>query len=251
MKQYPRHEESAMTTNLSGKRVMVLGGTSGIGFATASAALREGAQVVVTGRSAEKLETAQKTLGDAAECHALDASDEAGTKALLSSYPTIDHLFITAGTLVPDPKLTGETDTFRPSLDTRFWGAVYAAKHAAPQMKGGGSITFMSGTAGMRPLPGASIGSASTAAVESLARALAIDLAPIRVNAIRPGFVATPMLDGVLGEDKDAILSEVSKKLPVGRIGTPEELADAVLFLMKNGFVTGIALTVDGGGLLV
>lgn len=239
-----------MTSNLSGSRVVVLGGTSGIGLATASAALREGAQVVVTGRSAEKLESAGKTLGAGAECRSLDAADEAGTQALFASYPSIDHVFITAGALVPDPKLSGNTDDFRPSLDTRFWGAVYAAKHAAPKMKRG-SITFMSGTAGMRPLPGASIGSASTAAVESLARALAVDLAPIRVNAIRPGFVDTPMLDGVLGEDKDKILSEFAKKLPVGRIGTSEELADAVLFLMKNGFVTGIALTVDGGGLLV
>lgn len=239
-----------MSTPLSNRQVVILGGTSGIGLATAQAALREGAQVVVTGRSPERLEDAQKTLGDRAQCHALDATDEAGTKALLASLSTIDHLFITAGTLVPDPKLAGETGAFRPSLDMRFWGAVYAAKHAAPQMRDG-SITFMSGTAGMRPLPGASIGSASTAAVEGLARALAVDLAPIRVNCIRPGFVDTPMLDGVLGEEKDAILKSFAAKLPVGRIGSAEELADAVLFLMKNGFVTGIALTVDGGGLLV
>lgn len=239
-----------MSTNLSGQRVVVLGGSSGIGLATAKAALEEGALVVITGRSAEKLEAARKMLGDAVECHPLDVCDERGTKTLLASYPRIDHLFITAGTLVRDPKLAGETDVFRPSLEMRFWGAVYAAKHATPQMTDG-SITFMSGTAGMRPLPGASIGSASTAAVEGLARALAVDLAPIRVNAIRPGFVDTPMLDDVLGAEKETILAEFAKKLPVGRIGTAEELAEAVLFLMKNGFVTGISLTVDGGGLLV
>ncbi len=236
--------------SLAENRVVILGGTSGIGLATAVAAQAEGATVTVTGRSEDKLAAARSTLGDAAQCLALDASDEAGTRALLEGHDRIDHLFITAGTLVPDPKLAGEMDAFRPSLDVRFWGAVAAAKYAAPRMSTG-SITFMSGTAAMRPLAGAAIGSASTAAVEGLARALAVDLAPIRVNAIRPGFVDTPMLDDVLGENKAAVLADFAKKLPVGRIGRAEELADAVLFLMKNGYVTGIALTVDGGGLLV
>ena len=236
---------------LQGQRVVVLGGTSGIGLATALAAKREGARVTVTGRSAERVAAAQAQLGDGAECRPLDAGDEAGTEALLASYNRIDHVFITAGTLVPDPKLAGEIERYRPSMDMRFWGAVRAAKYAAPNMSAGASVTFMSGTAALRPLPGASIGSASTAAVEGLARALAVDLAPVRVNAIRPGYVDTPMLHGVLGEDSETVIADIAKGLPVGRIGTPEDLADAVLFLMKNGFVTGIALCVDGGGLLV
>lgn len=236
---------------LTDTQIVVLGGTSGIGLATALAAQAEGARVTVTGRSAANLESARKALGEAAHCVELDAADEAGTRALLTGLERVDHLFITVGTLVPDAKLEAEVESYRPSMDLRFWSALAAAKHAAPRMGGGGSITFMSGTASRRPLAGASVGSASTAAVEGLARALAVDLAPIRVNAIRPGFVDTPMLDGVLGENKDAILADVAKTLPVGRIGRPEDLAHAVLFLMKNGFVTGIALTVDGGGLLV
>jgi NAD(P)-dependent dehydrogenase (short-subunit alcohol dehydrogenase family) len=236
--------------SLAASRIVILGGTSGIGLAPAGAVQSEGASVTVTGRSPEKLDAARATLGEAARCVALDASDEAGTRALLEDHERIDHLFITAGTLVPDAKLDGEIESYRPSLDVRFWGAVAAAKYAAPRMSDG-SITLMSGTAAMRPLAGASIGSASTAAVEGLARALAIDLAPIRVNAIRPGFVDTPMLDDVFGDNKAAVLADFAKKLPVGRIGRAEELADAVLFLMKNGYVTGIALTVDGGGLLI
>jgi NAD(P)-dependent dehydrogenase (short-subunit alcohol dehydrogenase family) len=109
----------------------------------------------------------------------------------------------------------------------------------------------MSGTAARRPLPGASVATASCAAVDGLARALALDLAPIRVNTIQPGYTDTPLFDGIFGAQRDEILAAAGAKLPVGRIGRPEEIADAVLFLMKNGYVTGINLAVDGGGVLV
>ena len=109
----------------------------------------------------------------------------------------------------------------------------------------------MSGIAATRPLAGLSVASASCGAVEAFARALAVDLAPIRVNTIQPGFVDTPLLDEVLGAQRAQIVAAVASRLPVRRIGQPEEIADAVLFLMKNGYVTGITLTIDGGGLLV
>jgi NAD(P)-dependent dehydrogenase (short-subunit alcohol dehydrogenase family) len=109
----------------------------------------------------------------------------------------------------------------------------------------------MSGTAARRPLRGAAVATASCGAVEAFARALAIDLAPIRVNTLQPGYVDTPMLDELLGEARASIKAEAGARLPVKRIGRPEELADAVLFLMKNGYVNGITLTVDGGGLLI
>ena len=129
-------------------------------------------------------------------------------------------------------------------------GAFSAAKYGAAKMNEGGSITFMSGTAARRPLRGAAVATASCGAVEAFARALAIDLAPIRVNTLQPGYVDTPMLDELLGEARVSIKAEAGE--PAGqRIGRPEELADAVLFLMKNGYVNGITLTVDGGGLLV
>jgi NAD(P)-dependent dehydrogenase (short-subunit alcohol dehydrogenase family) len=117
-------------------------------------------------------------------------------------------------------------------------------------MSAGGSITFMSGTAAIRPLRGASVATASCGAVEAFARALALELAPIRVNTIQPGLIDTPFLD-TLGDDRrKAIVADYSARLPVGRVGRAEDVADAVLFLMKNGFVTGITLTVDGGGVL-
>ena len=236
---------------LAQSTVAILGGSSGIGLATARAAQAEGARVIITGRSPERLRSAQAELGGSVRTVALDAADEDGTRTFFGEIDRLDHLFITAASLVLDAGLAQHSAAMRPAMDTRFLGALYAAKYGAARMGESGSITFMSGTAGRKPLPGAAVATASCAAVEGFARALALDLAPIRVNTICPGFVDTPLLDELLGERRDAILKAAAARLPVKRIGRPEEIADAVLFLMKNEFVTGIALTVDGGGLLV
>jgi NAD(P)-dependent dehydrogenase (short-subunit alcohol dehydrogenase family) len=237
--------------SLKNTTVVVLGGSSGIGLATAKAARAEGAHVVITGRSAERLQMAQAELGDAVRTVVLDVADEIGTQTFFRELDQLDHVFITAGTLLKDSRLAPESTALRPAMDTRFWGALYAAKYGAAKMNGSGSITFMSGTAALRPLAGASVASASCGAVEAFARALAVDLAPIRVNTIQPGYVDTPLLDELLGAQREKILAAAAARLPVRRVGRPEEIADAVLFLMKNGYVTGITLTIDGGGLLV
>jgi len=235
--------------SLANTTVVILGGSSGIGLATAQAASREGARIVITGRSPERLQAAKTMIGGGVKAVALDVVDEAGTQALFTELERVDHVFITAGTVLFDPKLGTQRDAVGPALDTRFWGAFNAAKFGAAKMGAGGSITFMSGAAAIRPIRGASVATASCAAVEAFARALAVDLAPIRVNAIQPGLIDTPFLD-TLGDQRNAFIAEYSKRLPVGRPGRPEEVADAVLFLMKNNFVTGITLTVDGGGVL-
>jgi len=237
--------------SLAHSTVVILGGSSGIGLATAKAAKAEGARVVVTCRSADRLKSAQALLGAEARTVALDVADEAGTRALFEEFDRVDHVFITAGIVVLDSGLAPDSASLRPVLDTRFWGAFAAAKYGAAKMRGGGSITFMSGTTARRPLKGAAVATASCGAVEAFARALAVDLASTRVNTIQPGYVDTPMLDELLGEARNAIKAEAGAHLPVKRIGRPEEIADAVLFLMKNGYVNGITLTVDGGGLLV
>jgi NAD(P)-dependent dehydrogenase (short-subunit alcohol dehydrogenase family) len=234
---------------LKDKTVVILGGSSGIGLATAQAALAEGAKLIITGRSRERLEAARIKLQADVRTVALDVTDEPGTRALFGSFDKVDHVFVTAGMVTFDPKLAPASDALRPALDQRFWGALYAAKYAATKMGAGGSITFMSGTTAIRPLPGAAVATASCGAVEAFARSLALDLAPIRVNTIQPGLVDTPFLD-LLGDRRQALIDDYSRRLPVGRPGRPEEIADAVLFLMRNQFVTGITLTVDGGGVL-
>ena len=237
--------------SLKNTTVVILGGSSGIGLATAKAARAEGARVIITGRSAQRLQTARAELGDAVRTVTLDVADETGTRSFFQELDHLDHVFTTAGTLIKDSRLTPESATLQPAMDTRFWGALYAAKYGAQKMNGSGSITFMSGTAATRPLGGMSVASASCGAVEAFARALAVDLAPVRVNTIQPGFVDTPLLDEFLGAQRAEILAAAARRLPVRRIGQPEDIADAVLFLMKNGYVTGITLTIDGGGLLI
>ena len=237
--------------SLKNQTVVVLGGSTGIGFATAKAACAEGARVVITGRAREKLERAAKALGNSARAVALDVADEAGTRALFDGMDRVDHIFVVGADVTVGATIRGDTAALRPAMDTRFWGSVYAAKYGAPKMKDGASITFTSGTSALRPLPGGSVASASCGAVEALARSLAVDLAPIRVNVIAPGLIDTPLVAQVMGERTGAVMKDAASRLPVRRVGRPEDIADAALFLMKNGYVTGITLTVDGGRLLI
>ena len=237
--------------SLKSKTVVVLGGSSGIGLATAKAAAAEGANVVITGRSREKLQAARNQLPEGTRAESLDAADEAGTRALFEQIGHLDHLFTTAASVTLGAGLAADTETLRPAMDTRFWGSLYAVKYGAAHMKNGGSITFTSGVSAWRPRPGSSVGAASCGAIEAFARSLAIELAPIRVNTIQPGLIDTPLIDELVGARKQDLLAMQSARLPVKRIGTPEDIADAVLFLMKNGFVTGITLTVDGGHTLI
>src|SRR5262245_59939175 len=219
--------------SLKATTVVILGGSSGIGLATAKAARAEGAQVYITGRSPERLDKARAEAGDVRTA-VLDAADEAGTQAFFQGLPDVDHVFITAGTVTRDLHLAPGSEAMRPAMDMSFWRALFAAKYAAPKMRGSGSITFLAGKVGSRSIAGASVASASCGAVNAFARALAVDLAPIRVNTIQPGFVDTPLLAEVLGPQRADVLNATAARLPVGRVGKPEDIADAVLFLMKN-----------------
>ena len=240
-----------MRDALKGSTVVVIGGSSGIGLATAAAALEAGAEVVITGRSEQRLEAAAASLGSRVRAVGVDSADEGGTKALFDSLPEVHHIFVSAGAVGPGP-LTATTDQLRPLLDTRVWGSVFAAKYGAPRIAEGGSITFCSGVSALRPRPGGSgVSAASAAAVEALARSLAVELAPIRVNVVVPGLIDTPLIANAFGEHRERMLEAAAASLPVRRIGRPEDIADGVLFLMRNGYVTGTTLVIDGGRLLV
>jgi NAD(P)-dependent dehydrogenase (short-subunit alcohol dehydrogenase family) len=235
---------------LEGERVVVVGGSSGIGLETARLALAAGASVTIAGRSEDRLRRAAADLGGAVRSVVADVTDDGSVKALFDGETRVDHVFLPAGELKPGSGdvLGADLSALRSILESRLLGVVHVVRRARPKMAGG-SITLVSGLYANRPAPGAALGAAAVAAIDGMTRALALDLAPIRVNAVAPGLIDTPLWDS-FGPQREAILAQATA-LPVGRIGRPGEVAAAVLFLMSNGFVTGTVLAIDGGGSLV
>jgi NAD(P)-dependent dehydrogenase (short-subunit alcohol dehydrogenase family) len=235
---------------LKGDRVVVVGGSSGIGLETARLALAAGASVTIAGRSEDRLRRAAADLGGAVRSAVADVTDDSAVQALFDGEARVDHVFLPAGELKPGggDALGSDLNGLRSILESRLLGVVHVVRRARPKMTGG-SITLMSGLYATRPAPGAALGAAAVAAVDGLTRALALDLAPIRVNAVAPGLIDTPLWDS-FGPQRQAVLAQ-GTALPVGRIGRPEEVAAGVIFLMRNGFVTGTVLAIDGGGSLV
>ncbi|MCB8873663.1 SDR family oxidoreductase [Acidisoma silvae] len=235
------------------KTVVVLGGTSGIGFAIAEGVAAAGGRPIIVSRAQANLDAALARLPAAAAGHAVDLTDEAAVAGLFEQIGTLDHLAYTAGeSLMLGAIAEMELTAARRFMETRFWGAIAAAKHAAPRIRPGGSIVFSSGIAGARPPQGGwAMGASICAGMEGLTRALAVELAPTRVNLVSPGFIRTPLWRDIPEADREALFTSVGAKLPVGRVGEPGELAEAYLFLMQAGFTTGHVLVADGGGLLV
>ena len=235
---------------LEGERVVVVGGSSGIGLETARLALAAGASVTIAGRSEDRLRRAAADLGGAVRSVVADVTDDGSVKALFDGETRVDHVFLPAGELKPGggDVLGADLSALRSILESRLLGVVHVVRRARPKMAGG-SITLMSGLYANRPAPAAAFGAAAVAAIDGMTRALALDLAPIRVNAVAPGLIDTPLWDS-FGPQREAILAQATA-LPVGRIGRPDEVAAAVLLLMSNGFVTGTVLAIDGGGSLV
>jgi NAD(P)-dependent dehydrogenase (short-subunit alcohol dehydrogenase family) len=236
---------------LNGKRIVVLGGSSGIGLATAQAAAKEGAAVViVSSRQARVDEAVAKLPG--AEGHAVDLTDAAAVEALFARIGAFDHLVFTAGeTLQLGSLATTDLSMARRFFDLRYWGAYLAARHGAGNIRAGGSIVFTSGLAGQRPHAGWALGASICSAMEGLTRALAVELAPIRVNIVCPGVVKTPLWADMTEADRDALYQQMGAKLLVGHVGEPEEVAEAYLYLMRQSYGTGQVIVVDGGGALV
>ena len=244
---------------LDGKRVVIIGGSSGIGLETARLALAEGASVTIAGRSEDRLRRAAenllsthdtRTAPDRLRSVVADVTEESSLRALFGGEARLDHLFLPAGELRPagGDALTSDLLGLRAILESRLLGVTYVVRQARPKMADG-SITLMSGLYSTRPARGGAFAAAAVAAVEGMTRALALDLAPSRVNAVAPGLIDTPLWDA-FGPQREAIIAR-GASLPVGRIGRPEEVAEAVLFLMSNGYVTGTVLAIDGGGGLV
>jgi NAD(P)-dependent dehydrogenase (short-subunit alcohol dehydrogenase family) len=237
---------------LDGQRIVILGGSSGIGLATAQAAAREGAAVVIVSSRQARIDEALAALPTNAEGRAFDLTDEAAIKALFADLGTFDHLVFTAGETL-QLGLLAETDiaTARGFFDLRYWGAYMAAKYGSPKIRPGGSIVFTSGLAGSRPHPGWSLGASICMAMEGLTRALAVELAPLRVNIVSPGVVKSPLWSAMSDTARDAFYQQAGERLLVGHVGAVDEIAQAYLYLMQQTYGTGQVLQVDGGGGLV
>lgn len=236
-----------MTRLLAGKTVLLVGGTSGMGFALARKSAALGAHVHIVGRSAARLLEAKAAIDGNVTIHVADLREESDVINLARVVSRIDHLVTTAADNSFKPFADLTNDDISGMLATKLWGAVYLIRHFRERISAGGSITLFGGAAAFKASPGASIVAALNASMDGLARTLALELAPIRVNTLSPGVVDTPIWDFLPSTHRDTTLQAIGDALPVGRVGHADELAEAALFLMTNGFTTGTVLQVDGG----
>ena len=238
---------------LDGTSVVVVGGSSGIGLATARLAAEHGASVTIVGRDPGRLADAATSIGADVRTASLDVADEPAVRDLFTSLHGVHHVVDLAGTHVNGTLADLDVEAMRGPVDDRFWGAIHLCKHAPPAMTGDGdrSITICTGAGVARPRAGAAIVAAAAGGAELVARSMALELSPIRVNVIRPCIVDTPLLDRMTGGRKDDVVPAMAARIPVGRVARPEEIADAIAFLMTNAYVTGSTLTIDGGHGLV
>jgi NAD(P)-dependent dehydrogenase (short-subunit alcohol dehydrogenase family) len=231
---------------LTDQKVVIVGGSSGIGFATAELAKREGAEVIIASHNPERLETAAKSLDVAAI--AADVTSDDSIAELFRLCGPVDHVVVTAAQLRTGPFKTVKMEDVRTTMEGKFWGAWRVAREA--QIRPGGSLTLVSGYLSIRPRPNSAIVGAANGALESLARGLALELAPVRVNAVSPGIIDTPIRAAMSEEARRDMLAKTAAALPVGRVGVGEDIARQILAFMTIGFATGSIVYLDGGALI-
>jgi NAD(P)-dependent dehydrogenase (short-subunit alcohol dehydrogenase family) len=237
-----------MGRSLSGSRVLVLGGSSGIGLATAKAAAAGGAKVTLASRSTDKVNAAVAQVGHGAAGAALDTTSDAALEAFFSKQPEWDHIVVSvaAGRSAGLHDLSLQ-DAYG-NMNAKFWTAYKTARLA--RITPDGSLTLVSGYLSQRPNKDALLQGCINAALESLGRGLALALSPVRVNTISPGLIDTPIRAAMPADRKKAMLDHAAATLPARRVGQAEDVADAILMLMTNPFTTGSTLFVDGGGMI-
>jgi NAD(P)-dependent dehydrogenase (short-subunit alcohol dehydrogenase family) len=235
-----------MSDKLKHARVLVLGGSSGIGLATAAAATEANAAVTIASRSQTKLDSALAKLGKTARAVVLDTGDAAAVESFFADEAPWDHVIVTAAQTPTGPVRTLGLADAKAAMESKFWGAYRVAR--AARFKDGGSLTFVSGVLSVRPSASSVLQGAINAALEALARGLALELAPVRVNAVSPGLIATPLWSGMADDKREAMFAGAAQRLPAHRPGQPEDIANSVMFLVTTPFATGSTVRVDGGG---
>lgn len=235
-------------TRLQGQRASVVGGGSGIGLASAQALSAAGAEVVIAGRSEQRLREAAATSAPPLRWRVLDASVEADVQRFFDAEAPLDHLVLCAnagGTIGPFASL--DTAAMRAYFDNKLWAYLHALKHAGRALRPGGSVTLINGAASQLAVPGMGALAVVNGGLDALVRPLALELAPTRVNAIAPGVIETPYWDKMDAGARTSFYAAAARGVPVARTGRAEDVADAVVFLAGNGFVTGTVMRVDGG----
>src|SRR6202167_4140315 len=220
------HKENSMKGNgLQDKRVVVLGGSSGIGLEVAKQAASQGARVVIVSSNAERVEKAVGSVGGEAQGQAVDVSDERAVATFFSKLGSFDHLVFTAGDSLQLHDLA-DTDLHqaRRAFELRYWAALAAVKYGSPHIRKEGSIVLTTGIAGQRPRKGWVIAASVCGTIGALTRAVAIELAPIRVNAVSPGMVRTNLWQSMTAAERESLFERVSKSLPVGRVGEDHDV---------------------------
>ncbi|MBU2668053.1 SDR family oxidoreductase [Actinoplanes bogorensis] len=239
---------------LTDQRVLIIGGTSGLGLAVARAVLDRGGSAVVASRRRSSVEAALHHLGPGAAGHTVDVQDDGSLTALVKAEGPVDHLVYSAGeplrmALVAD--LTA--DRIREFWMTRYIGALTTIRVLTGEraIRPGGSIVLTSGNAAQRPGPGWALGASVCGAVDALTRQLALELAPIRVNNVAPGVTRSPLWSALTADEQTALYDGVAAALPVGRIAEPEDVALAYVYAMEQPMATGTSILVDGGAVLI
>lgn len=232
-------------TTLAGQDLLIVGGGSGIARALAADAVAEGATVTLAGRDPQRLAPVAAQVGAATA--RIDLTDEGSIAAFAATSGPLDHVVSLAAAPANGPVVELDRDAVHTAFDAKVVGPLLLAKHLAPLVRG--SFLLFSGVAAWRPAPGRSVMATTNGAVAFLAEALAVELAPVRVNALSPGIVDSGQWDR-LGDGKDAFLAATAAANPARRTGTPAQLSAAARSLLTNPFVTGTTLHVDGGGRL-
>ena len=232
---------------LAGKKIVVVGGSSGIGLATTELAKAQGAEVIIAARNAERLKAAAGKLGITGI--PADVTNDDSIANLFRSIGPADHVVVSAAQLRTGPFKSVAMDDVRATLEGKFWGAWRVAR--AAEIKAGGSLTLVSGFLSIRPRRNSAIVSAANGALESLTRALALELAPVRVNCVSPGIIDTPIRAAMPEAARNDMLAKAAASLPVRRVGLGTDVAQQILGFMTNGFMTGSIVYLDGGALVV
>lgn len=241
----------SMKDELSGKDVLIIGGTSGIGLETAIKANAAGASVTILGSNKERSAKIAAVYNFSGYSSA-DVADAEDIFSALTKISHVDHLVILAGSFISGQILDGDLNVLRQIFEERFWGSINILRALGDRLDEHASVTFVSGELASRPNAfGTSVLCAAVNAMEGLTKSLVLELAPKRFNILSPGPIDTPLLDKIFANERDAYIDERSKILPLHRFGKPGEVADAALFLMRNSFMNGAVINIDGGSRLI